>query len=705
MRRVSRKPQWRRWVASVVIGTQLTALVHAADHVPDLNWARAQAETIRNNSGDFASRSNGLGSFPQMTPAELSQTYQQGHTPEAHAAANNQRIADCRRAELANFPGMSSQQRTECQSVLAAAQITQTPNPYLDPTKPISRTLQRESDAAHLRGKEVVQSGAVAAPTSLSSRVECQTAGVELPPISREDVCPIDKPSEGKTCEIPASVQVVDGRVELTDNLEACRAFAREPYCERGDDECLETAQVNVGTGDEPRFVSVCVKKRRGYTCWQPNEPWIVPWTCSRLASDPNCRFTGESPLYGVSGQIVLAQRHFQCAFTPPRTVQTGSNCSTQVCFGETCITHDAQTNPDFANAIVGMEVLRQGGVYACDRSSPHCVNEGQPPEAQNFRLFSGIQDTCHDPVFGRNCCSSSDGAPLQSNRSILPSIGWQVAGSVVSMGAQSASNYMYDFMFTHGNEWMTEKAWQALSSGAWDPGKGFDLSLSLYGFSLSSSTGAGFISTQLTNFFGAESIVGKGLNLLGSGGSIELATNVFGVQGLNFSFNPYMLALQIAIQVIMEMMSCTPDEKMLAMRRGGNLCVQLNRYCSRRIPIIRLCIEYAEDWCCWNSRLAKLISTVGAAQLGSGPRCNGFSPEELARINFSAIDFSSFATEIMGALKMPDGTYMTSTMMQGSVRQQDAKNAVDPSRISGQVTDPNLVDYTAGRIRNMMRP
>ena len=55
----------------------------------------------------------------------------------------------------------------------------------------------------------------------------------------------------------------------------------------------------------------------------------------------------------------------------------------------------------------------------------------------------------------------------------------------------QKASNYMYDFMFSKGNNWMTERAVNAWSSGAWNPNP--STSMSFYGLTVSYTSGAGF--------------------------------------------------------------------------------------------------------------------------------------------------------------------------------------------------------------------
>lgn len=94
----------------------------------------------------------------------------------------------------------------------------------------------------------------------------------------------------------------------------------------------------------------------------------------------------------------------------------------------------------------------------------------------------------------------------------------------------------------------------------------------------------------------------------------------------------------------------------MLAMRKGQNLCHFNSSYCSSQIPIIKTCIETTETYCCFNSRLARIINEGGRSQTGKGwGDCSGFTTDEFAMLDFSRIDMTEFTNEIMANVKMPD--------------------------------------------------
>jgi conjugal transfer mating pair stabilization protein TraN len=113
-------------------------------------------------------------------------------------------------------------------------------------------------------------------------------------------------------------------------------------------------------------------------------------------------------------------------------------------------------------------------------------------------------------------------------------------------------------------------------------------------------------------------------------------------------------------------------------MRRGQNLCHEIGTYCSSKIKIgpIKICIEKTKSYCCYNSRLARIINEQGRAQIGKGwgsaesPNCSGFTQNEFAAIDFSKIDLSEFMSEVMANIKMPNIQGMTQNV-QGVVQQK----------------------------------
>jgi len=554
------------------------------------------------------------------------------------------------------------------------------------------------------------------------------------------------------------------GDLVVTVNTSGLATYDGNPRAEKGDLGCIETTNVivtrnttvfvtvpAVPPATEPTLTTqvittqsssgVCTRYRQGYDIWDTGAPFDEA-RCAQQDANASCTFTGYKSTKSIGGVDVWADKTYSCQMIPAGVANMGTGCQTSLCVGDTCMDVTSTPNAQFGQAAVGLEMLREAGAYAkqdaasvcpasvsqylaqCNpqvgacpdatgllylQSYPQCANPTNPAASANLKIFSGITDSCTHPTgpgIGTNCCNSSAGTPLKTDRQVMPSLAFSIAGNVVksagSYALSQASPYMYDFMFSNG-QWMQDKAWGLLSSGAFDPGAGFNFSFSMYGFTLTSDAAAsGAYSAVVDTMFGSDTAISAGLNLFGSEGSTVIATEVMGSE-MVLMFNPYTLILMVVIMIIMEMFSCDPNEKMLAARRGGQLCEKVGESCSMRIPIVRTCIQITENWCCWNSRLAHLIAVQGGAQLGGGPRCGGFTPAEISQLDFSKMDLSQFMAEVMSNVALPDGTYLSSMAQQGVNQATVAVGSVKPAVQGATVSDPNLVDYTTGRIQMML--
>ena len=75
-------------------------------------------------------------------------------------------------------------------------------------------------------------------------------------------------------------------------------------------------------------------------------------------------------------------------------------------------------------------------------------------------------------------------------------------------------------------------------------------------------------------------------------------------------------------------------------------------------VPILGICLQTTETYCCFNSRLARIINTSGGVQIGKPVSdCTGFTPTEFASLDFSRIDLTEFTNEIMANVRMPSAT------------------------------------------------
>lgn len=103
----------------------------------------------------------------------------------------------------------------------------------------------------------------------------------------------------------------------------------------------------------------------------------------------------------------------------------------------------------------------------------------------------------------------------------------------------------------------------------------------------------------------------------------------------------------------------CSTNEQRLALSRQGGLCHSVGSYCSN--SNLFGCTSRKETYCCFKSKLARIIHEQGRVQLGidwgsaKNPNCDGISIEQLQSLDFSQIDFSEFYADAMDQANSPD--------------------------------------------------
>ncbi|MBE0623511.1 MAG: conjugal transfer protein TraN [Burkholderiales bacterium] len=225
--------------------------------------------------------------------------------------------------------------------------------------------------------------------------------------------------------------------------------------------------------------------------------------------------------------------------------------------------------------------------------------------------VFQGQDNRCRKKLFGLvNCCKGAGASgSLFSNLNLVLGAGGQVMGA-------AGSSYTYDALFTSDAPDLVIAGFQ-----------------SLFGAGGGSSALAGLLAGDIS----VSSFVGT---LVPGPWSIA------------------MLAIQLS-----GILSCEQAEQVLAMKRDNRLCHSLGSYCSARVPIIRVCTETTQSYCCFNSRLSRILNEQGRAQIGKAwggpqnPECSGFSVAQLQALDFSRMNLAEFYAEI--APTLPDADAM----------------------------------------------
>jgi len=406
------------------------------------------------------------------------------------------------------------------------------------------------------------------------------------------------------TVSLGTSYTIVANTLDNT----ACTTLASNPTCTLASHVCADTTPSKVING-----LTVTLAQAGG--CWSYTDSYsclgTTTSTCASLVAKGCTLDTSKCIKYGLGSTCTLTENVYRCQSTPASS-STVTDCGgSRYCTGGKCFNTSHTPDTDMAQTTAMMEAMRQGGNYM---------------DPATMRIFGGEGGSCTANVLN-SCCKPSGGAGMNNSSAIgmVVQQGISVGGQAVSYG----SKYMYDTLYSNSSMLRGADAMigsvtgGSLYGGSATP---FSPSFGVYGFTAS---------------FGAAP---AGATVLGSAG------------GVTFAFDPTSLAIAVAIMVVTEIMSCTPDEKKLSMKLGQNLCRFTGSYCSMEIPIIGVCLETTQTYCCFNSRLARIMNTAGGAQIGrAATDCTGFTPDQFAALDFSKIDLSEFTAEIMASVKMPN--------------------------------------------------
>jgi conjugal transfer mating pair stabilization protein TraN len=231
----------------------------------------------------------------------------------------------------------------------------------------------------------------------------------------------------------------------------------------------------------------------------------------------------------------------------------------------------------------------------------------GQYLDPNGLIVFQGYDNRCRKKLFGLvNCCKGGGSSgSLISNMSLIAGAGGQVVGAV-------GSSYTFDALFASEAPDFVIQGFEALF-------------------------GAGGGSSALAGLMAGDLSVGSFVETLIPG--------------------PWSIAM-LAIQ-LSGLLSCDQAEQILAMKKDNRLCHTVGSYCSVKIPIIGTCVQTTQTYCCFNSRLARILNEQGRAQIArswgapKSPDCSGFTVAQLQSLDFARMDLTEFYAEI--APKMPD--------------------------------------------------
>lgn len=330
----------------------------------------------------------------------------------------------------------------------------------------------------------------------------------------------------------------------------------------------------------------------------------------------------------GDQGSCTMYQNTFQCQTAPAQTKVVEDCGAKEFCMDGKCFDSSHAADGDIFKVATAMEAAREAGLYM---------------DPDSFEMFKGYGSHCAKGYFGlKNCCKTSGGGAAMTNSGVLG----KALGATLSAAADAAGEAV-----RYGSTYTYDALYQSDSTNMVTQGLGATLDLGGPATPIFNPT-ASFGMYGLTWTSGTMSATTMGL------ANIDLAAQT-GVNGLYFS--PAGLYIAVGMMILEDLMSCDPQDQILGVKRGQNLCHLAGSYCSQKMPILGICLETTESYCCFNSKLARIINEQGRPQIGKSwgtgesPNCSGFTPDQFQGLDFSKMDLSEFYAEIMANMKAPD--------------------------------------------------
>jgi conjugal transfer mating pair stabilization protein TraN len=113
----------------------------------------------------------------------------------------------------------------------------------------------------------------------------------------------------------------------------------------------------------------------------------------------------------------------------------------------------------------------------------------------------------------------------------------------------------------------------------------------------------------------------------------------------------------------------CSREEMLLDVKDRLGLCHYVGEYCSQHLLFV--CATERKTYCCYQSKLARVIQEQGRAQLGldfgtaKNPTCAGFTVDQFSKLDLSKMDFTEVFADFTSAVSLPSSLQTSSEIQQ----------------------------------------
>lgn len=464
---------------------------------------------------------------------------------------------------------------------------------------------------------------------------------------------------------------------------------------------CLSTVPAALMPPGALQSTQPCWTSSGVYSCVNPTGS--LTDTCGVLAADPNCGKVNAvcANTDPTTGACTTYTDTYQCQ-TGGGATTTGTDCSGQTfCTDGTCFTKKDKPNNALVKVVTAAEVTRLAGFYA---------------DPATLTAFSGQSSWCTQNTLGlANCCKPNPAGASATNALLtneLIKAGWN-AWIKEAVG----SSYTFDTLFDSTKPYV-KRAYNGMMEVL--DGKSFSNGWNVKGASPNGTQGGknavptnnagasvgGYVGGMIGQQVGSSLFANNGGNTIwtGIGGAAGYAAGTAAgtyVGGGVYSMagggaftpgvvDPYSLMIVFAVMVIMALLACDIPEIKTQLRLGANICHFVGSYCSAKV--LGACTTTRNQYCCFNSKLAKIIQEQGRPQLNRGwgtavtPDCGGLTVAELGALDFSKMDFTEFMNDVT-AKANPDPAKISREAM--AKTSAFFANTANPSATYGVVPRP----------------
>lgn len=379
---------------------------------------------------------------------------------------------------------------------------------------------------------------------------------------------------------------------------------------------------------------------------------------------------------------------------TVPGGVSFSQSCGSPIrCLGTECHNPKGEVNHDFGRAVASANMVDMAArdlVCAETGARPTDVSQQCTP-----LIFNGTNNTCKIPIGNEigitpNCCKESEEAAVDAPDAIkyiqLVFYTYKMGSDKMMLSALARLPGLSGF----SSAFYTDTgAVQTVIDGAISSTKGFLMDSAstvakTFGFDIASPavtntakefvldpSNLGLSPTQLAGFndflrdHGMDDLADRLFSYNGTEGVVELTPagqEMFAaLEYVQTVFMIYSIA-KIIGHIIFK---CERSELELGVQKKQRNCHYVGNYCARKIRFIG-CIEKRESYCCYKTPLARMVAEqirTKAPQIAgdygnpSGPRCGGFTPQQLAMFDWSLFDPNEWLLLLQDAGLIPDST------------------------------------------------